>query len=128
MTAVKAITYDEIHHEIYETLIAVAREEEVTYYSEIAPLADLDMSDPSDRKEIADILFRISAYEHQLGNPMLSAVVVLKGDGFPGPGFFELGEQLGIHDRGPNDADRKSRDVAFFADELRRVHEHWRTA
>lgn len=112
------ISHQDLHLEIYEKLIEIAKAGSVTYYSDIAPLAGLDMSDPDHRNQIASILGRISTYEHQLGHPMLSAVVLLKDKNSTGEGFFTLAEELGLHD-GIVDDDR------FLMTELAKVYEHW---
>jgi hypothetical protein len=77
-----------IHQEIYECLKEVARRGDLITYGEIAPLAGLDMESQADRNEIGEILGEISTFEHEHGRPMLSALVVLAGIGYPGEGFF----------------------------------------
>jgi hypothetical protein len=115
------INYQELHHEVYEKLIRVAKAEEITYYSEVAPLAGLDMGDPIDRIKISDILFRISSYEHQLDHPLLSAVVVLKEGNRPGQGFYTLAADLELYD-----GDTREEDDRFLIEELNRIYKHWR--
>lgn len=56
----------------------------------------LDMSQPYDRKIIGRILGEISAYECNNKRPLISSLVVRKGDGYEGDGFFKLGEELGF--------------------------------
>jgi len=111
-----------MHEAIYEELKRVASAETVAYYGQIAPLADLDMSRADDRNEISQILDEISAHEHSLGRPLLSAVVVhAPGEGsggLPGSGFFKLARRLGVQ--------RGQDNVTFFARELIRVHDAWR--
>ena len=75
------------------------------------------MDDPAAAREVAGILRAISTAEHAAGRPLLSVVVVGAKTGRPGKGFFKLAQRLGRYDGA---ADR-----AFFAQELRRVHEHW---
>lgn len=106
-----------MHHAIYDKLRSVANGRGTMTYGEVAPLASLDMSDPADRNQIAQILGEISTYEHEQGRPMLSAVVVLHDSGLPGQGFFTLARELGELDRDD--------ELAFFASELERVHHHW---
>ena len=106
-----------MHQAIYAELQRVARARRTTTYSEIAPLADLDMASPLDRDEIARILYEISTNEHREGRPLLSAVVVLKGPQMPGAGFFTMAEELGLYERGDP--------TEFFCEELRRVHDAW---
>lgn len=103
--------------DIYEQLKAVAKSRKCTYYSDIAPLANLDMKNVKDRKEIADILGEISIFENEHQRPLLSAIVVLKGSKKPGSGFFGLAESLNLFDG--QDRNRFSRD------ERDRVWAHW---
>lgn len=105
---------------LYERLCGVARRGQVTRYSEIAPLLDLDMADAEDRSQISVLLDEISRHEHELGHPLLSAVVIHMDDNIPGNGFFTLASQLGLFRSG----DR----FIYFVEELRRVHDHWRSA
>ena len=103
---------------IYDRLIETAQAEDVTYYSEIAPLAGLDMDSEPDRDRISQLLGEISTFEYQHGRPLLSAAVIHFEDNMPGRGFFTLARQLGFSWQG--------RDYMFFAKELRRVHDHWK--
>lgn len=115
------VTEGMLHRPIYEVLKRVAREQRLTTYSDIAPLAALDMENPAHRDAMREILGKISTYEHQNGRPMLTAVVVHKQDGRPGDGFFELAQHLGLMAKG---GDREG----FFVRELARVHQHWNPA
>jgi len=107
-----------MHQGIYDKLKSVARSGTTITYSEIAPLADLDMSNPADRTEIRRILCEISTVEHRLGYPMLSAAVVHQEDGIPGQGFFALARELGVYDGHDH--------LQFFVTELKKVHKQWR--
>jgi len=106
-----------MHEQIYEKLKEAARAGTVTYYSDIAPMAELDMGLPNDRYEIGVILDDINRYERELGRPMLSAVVVHKDTLMPGQGFFTLARALGLFVG--DDKDR------FYIKELRKVHDYW---
>src|SRR5690606_12441124 len=108
-----------MHEAIYERLIEVAKAAATTSYSDIAPMADLDMDSQADRNAIATLVDEISRHEHEQGRPLLSAVVVHKGEGTPGNGFFEMARSVGVMKPGD---DR----VTFFARELGRVHDIWR--
>jgi hypothetical protein len=107
-----------LHQPIYDQLVAVAREQDVTRYADIAPLADLDMGNELDRAKIGEILGEISTFEHQQRRPMLSAVVIHRDNNMPGQGFFTLARELGLY--------RGIDDFMFFVQELRRVHDYWR--
>lgn len=74
------------------------------------------MGNPSERAELSRILDEISWAEHQAGKPLLSVVVVHKGDPqMPGKGFFDLAREFG---RQKPDVD----DQTFFLEELNAVY------
>ena len=102
---------------IHEELLRVAKRKSTVYYSDIAPLAELDMNLDDHRMRMAQFLDRISTSEHEAGRPLLSAVVIGKGTNRPGKGFFELARRLGLH--GSSD-DRK-----YWLQERQRVHDYW---
>lgn len=106
-----------MHLAVYEELKRVARAQKTVTYSQIAPLADLDMSNAAHRQDIARILGEISTCEYKKGQPMLSAVVVLRDKNIPGHGFFTLAKELGVY--AGND------DQVFWCQELSRVHQAW---
>ena len=117
--AMEPVTEAMLCKPIYEELKRVARRQQMTRYSDIAPLAGLDMDSPADREEMRKILGKISTYEHQNGRPMLTAVVVHKHDNIPGEGFFELARHLGLLTGGDDE-------LAFFCHEVGRVHAAWK--
>lgn len=106
-----------MHEQIYENLKQVARARTVTYYSDIAPMAGLNMDFQSGRNEIGAILDDINRREHEMGRPMLSAAVVHKDNLRPGKGFFTLARALGLFTG--NDEDK------FYIEELRKVYDYW---
>ena len=107
-----------MHKVIYERLTTIARSGSTTTYGAIAPMANLNMGNTSDRAKIGRILEEISKTEDKAGRPMLSAVVVRAGDGYPGSGFFDLAKRLGKYQGGD--------DLQFYVEELARVHSYWR--
>ena len=108
---------DEAPQSIHQRLKATARRHETTFYSEIAPLAGLNMESEYDRIRLAQILDEISRGEHSQGRPLLSAVVIRKDENLPGQGFFNLARDLGLY--AGND------DLEYWVKELARVHQHW---
>ncbi|ADJ26548.1 conserved hypothetical protein [Dehalogenimonas lykanthroporepellens BL-DC-9] len=112
-----------VNDTIYEKLKQIATNQSITYYSEIAPLASLNMSSPEDRNKIAHILDQINIHEREVvpNRPMLSAVVILKDDNMPGSGFFNCAEGLGKFN---GDTDDKKRTI-FWSQELKRVYDYW---
>lgn len=109
-----------MHQALYEELVRVARNADLTTYADIAPMAGLDMGNPAHRNEMARLLGEISTYEHQQGRPLLSAVVVHRAGRTPGQGFFKLARELGLP-CGQGDI----AELTFFSSELRRVHAEW---
>lgn len=107
-----------MHRAIYEECKRVARNRTVLTYSDVAPLAGLDMSNPDDRGEIGEILGDISSFEHDEGRPLLSAVVIEATSKIPGHGFFTLAQAVGLMK--PSD-DKK----AYYWKELQRVYDAW---
>jgi hypothetical protein len=107
-----------MHQAIYEELKRVAQAGSYTTYSDIAPLARLNMDNQSDRNKMGEILGEISVYEHQQDRPLLSVVVIHRDDNMPGLGFFNLARELGVY--------KGKDDFEFFIAELRRVHDHWK--
>ncbi len=112
------LTKRDLNVPIYEELKRVARHQETTTYSAIAPLASLDMDNPAHRDQMRQLLGKISTYEHQHGRPLLTAIVVYKQENHPGPGFFDLARHLGLLLIGKDE-------VAFFCHEVARVHNEW---
>lgn len=101
-----------------ERLIQVAASQDVVYYSEIAPLVAIDMSSPPDREEIGRLLGEISEFEHDQGRPLLSAVAISHDGNRPGKGFYNLAQELGLHEGSHHDS--------FWTRELKRVHAVWK--
>ena len=102
---------------IHEELLRVAKIGECVNYSDVAPMAGLNMELAHDRNQIARILDGISRAEHIAGRPLLSAVVIRRDENMPGNGFFTLAKGLGLHTKGDN--------FEFWLAELRRVHDYW---
>jgi hypothetical protein len=56
----------------------------------------LDMENQYHRKVIGEILGDISTFEHQNERPLISSLVLRKGDDYEGDGFYKLAERLGF--------------------------------
>ena len=112
-----------LHQAIYEKLTEVAKTRNITYYSEIAPLAGLDMATEVGRIRIAQILDDINLYENDHDRPMLSSIVILKESNSPGTGFFECARGLGKY-HGSNDEKER---LMFWIRELAKVHNYWQS-
>ena len=102
---------------IRQHLIEIARQGSMKTYTEVGNWVGLNMSWEPARIQIAQLLDSINEEEIYQGHPMLSALVIYKDKGRPGPGFFQcahgLGKLVG------NDED------GFWAKEVQAVHEWW---
>ena len=109
-----------ISDNLYERLVESARLQQTMTYTEAGQIVGLSMRNPNHRRLLGQQLGVISAYETEHGRPMLSAIVIHKGEK-PGSGFFQLGEEIGLKSSGDDDG--------TFADrELGRVFSFWREA
>lgn len=86
--------------DIRAKLIEYARIKRTLSYSQLNDQLQLgyDFNIKHDRKLIGDDLGDISCYEHSKRRPLLSALVVRKGSGHEGDGFYKLCEKLGYGD------------------------------
>ncbi|MHB8460763.1 MAG: hypothetical protein ACYDAK_12260 [Candidatus Limnocylindrales bacterium] len=71
------------------------------------------------RRMVGSYLYRIAKEEEAAGRPPLTALVVHKGDGKPGPGFLEAAKWVGFWRPGETADEVWRRAVA-------EVHEYWR--
>lgn len=81
--------------ELRARLVAAAREHRLVSYSEAGEPLGLTMRNPSHRPYIGRLLKAISDHEIERGRPMLSSIVVKKGENWAGEGFLLLGQETG---------------------------------
>lgn len=105
-------TRDDVVH-VRALLVEVATRGETITYTELAKRAGLtwDHKNSNDRKLIGQLLGEVSVQEYSRGRPLLTAVVVRKGEDLPGPGFW------GLQDF--------PQTTEFCETEQRRVHDFW---
>ena len=77
------------------------------------------MGIPADRGKIGNILGNISSYEHELGHPLLSSIVITV-NGEQGDGFFRLAEELGY-----GDWQKLKKGKKFEYDMMNKTHDFW---
>jgi hypothetical protein len=102
---------------LFDLLQEIARRGGTSYYREIAHLLGIDTGDPYFGARVGRVLDELNHAEHAAGRPLLSAVVIAKATGMPGEGFFTCARDL----RRYTGRD----DLAYWVDELRRVHHYW---
>jgi hypothetical protein len=102
--------------EMRDVLVERAKVRGMIPYSELTQNVESIHLEP-DSYALAAMLGEISADEDAAGRGMLSVIVVYKdGDMQPGPGFFELAEELG----------RDTSDIlSCWISELKKVHRVW---
>lgn len=107
---------------LYAELQRLARLQQVAAYSDISPLVGLSMDNDQDRDEIARLLGEIAVYEHQSGRPMLTSLIVHKGDdNNPGKGFFSIAQELGLFNGSRGQILR----LTFWINQVTEVHNYW---
>jgi hypothetical protein len=105
--------------QLYARLLSFARAKKTASYSEIASIVGLNMDNPSDRDYLGHLLGYISSAEAHEGRPMLSSVVLHKGENTIGQGFQRLGIRLGL--KLPKDDED-----SFLVREMQRTFSTWR--
>src|SRR4051794_17715474 len=86
-------TWDAAKKEARARLVEIAKKRELIGYKELTEhirSVGFDYHGPIFRK----FLGQLSTEDDAAGKGMLTAVVVHKSDGLPGPGFFKLAKQL----------------------------------
>lgn len=94
-------------------------------YRTVALRAGFPYENPAERKYFARALGIISEQEHQIDAPLLSALVIHKGeDQLPGDGFFNLATELGRL-KGNATAQNKEN---FLIEEMKAIEHYWTRA
>jgi len=107
---------------LYDELVQLAKAKKLVAYSDVSPLVGLDMSKLEDREEIARLLGEIAVHEYEASRPMLTALVVHRGDdNNPGEGFFSIAKELGLYSGSRDQIAR----LTFWANQVTAVHNHW---
>lgn len=110
---------------LYNELLRLARSQRLTTYSDIASLVGLDMGNNEDRHKITNLLREIAVHENDAGRPMLTSLVVHKGnDNNPGEGFFSIAQEFGLFD----DAKDHLARLTFWTNQVTAVHNHWKNS
>lgn len=109
---------------LYDEILRLARAAQLAAYSHVAPLVGLSMEREQDRDEIARLLGEIATHEHSQGRPMLTALIVHRGnDNNPGEGFFSIAQELGLFN-GRRDPMAR---LTFWANQVTAIHNYWAT-
>jgi hypothetical protein len=109
---------DDQDFQVYSRILRVAMAGDTISYSVLAEEVGLPTTWPQLGPTIGPILDRINDYERFHGRPLGSAVVVLEGQGIPGPGFFDMAERVGAMIPGEDQ-------FSFWAREIAKVRRAW---
>ena len=87
-----------MHNHVREYLIDKAHAGKSDFYQDLADACSLglNMNLELHRAEIGKVQGDISAYEHRVSRPLISAVAILGQSGEHGDGFYRLCELLGV--------------------------------
>lgn len=107
-------TYYHVHAE----LVRAAQYRGLTTYQDLAMIMGLPVAGSHMGNQTGQILGEICEEEVMAGRPMLSCVCV-GVNGKAGPGFFELGRQLGLLKEGEPEAE-------FWQRQLRETYGAWK--
>jgi hypothetical protein len=104
-------------------LIELARRKQTCYYQQLCDDCKLGLvmrESEFARAEIGRILGAISEYEHKNERPLLSALVISKGDNYQGDGFYKLAEELGF-----GKWQKLKKDISFEIGQMNACYEFW---
>ena len=102
-------------------LLEVAQQRKTVTYTEVAKWIG------GDRQTVGmEILDTINRYEHSQKRPLLSALVVSSGGGFPSSGFFREAARLGRY-KSSTDDEYVGR-IKFLLEEVQQIYDTHRTS
>ena len=107
------------YEQIYDILREKAEKQECIYYGELANKIGFDINDKKDRKDLFDILGKISEKENAEDRPLLSVIVISKEKNIPGNGFMSYMTEIGAYS---GSYDKKE----FIRSEIEKVHNYWK--
>ncbi len=111
-----------MHVDLRNYLVEIARKRSECSYSDLNTKFKLgfNFNKDLDRAKIGELLGDIAIYEYGKGRPILSAVVLHKGDALHGDGIYRIGEFLT-----GKPASQLKREL-FAETQMGLCHEYWR--
>lgn len=109
---------------VRQKLIEIARKGRSITYQDLCDECNLGLvmrNSEYERAEIGRILGAISSFEHHHKRPLISSLVLSKGDSYQGDGFYKLCEELGF---GP--WKKLKNDVTFDALQMNACYAFWK--
>lgn len=105
-------------------LIEIARKGKTITYQELSDQCKLRLimrESEFARAEIGRILGEISAFEYNNSRPLISSLVISKGDNYQGDGFYKLCEELGF-----GNWKKLKNDISFEIGQMNACYEFWK--
>ena len=105
-------------------LIEIARKGKTITYQELSDQCKLGLimrESEFARAEIGRILGEISTFEHNHKRPLLSSLVISKGDNYQGDGFYKLAEELGY-----GSWKKLKNDISFEIGQMNACYAFWK--
>lgn len=109
---------------VRDHLIEIARKGKTITYQELSDQYKLGLimrDSEYARAEIGRILAEISTFEHNNGRPLLSSLVITKGDNYQDDGFYKLCEGLGY-----GNWKKLKSDISFEIGQMSACHDFWK--
>jgi len=113
-----------MNQKVRQFLIELARKGKTITYQGLSDECKLGLNMQESefaRGEIGRILGAISAYEFGHGRPLISSLVITKGDNYQGDGFYKLCEELGL-----GNWKRLKADMAFEVSQMKACYDYWK--
>lgn len=113
-----------MNEKVRAVLIDLARKAKTITYQELSDQCELGLfmrESEFARAEIGRILGEISAFEHINGRPLLSSLVITKGDNYQGDGFYKLCEELGF-----GNWKKLKADISFEIGQMNACYDFWK--
>lgn len=105
-------------------LVEIARKGKTIIYQELSDQCKLGLimrDSEYARAEIGRILGEISTFEHNNKRPLLSSLVITKGDNYQGDGFYKLCEELGY-----GNWKKLKADISFEIGQMNACYDFWK--
>lgn len=105
-------------------LVEIARNGKTITYQELSDQCKLGLimrESEYARAEIGRILGEISVFEHNNGRPLISSLVISKGDNYQGDGFYKLSEELGF-----GNWKKLKADISFEIGQMNACYDFWK--
>lgn len=113
-----------MNQEVRLFLIELARKKSTITYQELSDACNLKLvmrDSEYARAEMGRILGHISTFEYNNKRPLISSLLLSKGDNYQGDGFYKLAETLGF-----GNWKKLKNDISFEIGQMNACYDFWR--